>query len=193
MEAKQAQYLLGYLGYYIGNVDGKWGPLSRIACKAFQEDFGGIAVTGSANDETGKALRHAVAYGMPAKQVEEPEDFWKGIRYWTREEFRCRCGEYHDAYCDGFPVEPDRKLVELVDDIRHDLGGPGIRSSGIRCTRHNADSGGVSNSRHLKGKALDFMIQGKTAAQVLSRAQGDDRCRYAYIIGSGPYVHVDVE
>jgi hypothetical protein len=191
MTAKEAQYLLGYLGYYIGEVDGKWGQLSRSACRAFQRSFGGIAVTGTATEETGKALRHAVAYGMPARK--EAENFWDGIRYWTREEFRCRCGEYHAPYCNGFPVEPDRTLVELVDDIRHDLGAPGIRSSGIRCPQHNADEGGVVNSRHLKGKALDFMIAGKSAGEVLARAQADKRCRYAYIIGSGPYVHVDVE
>ena len=90
-------------------------------------------------------------------------------------------------------MEPDRTLVELVDDIRHELGVPCIRSSGIRCEQHNADQpGSAPDSRHRRGKALDFMAVGKTAQEVLAVAQKDKRCRYAYIIGNGPYVHVDV-
>jgi uncharacterized protein YcbK (DUF882 family) len=108
----------------------------------------------------------------------------------TREEFRCQCG---GKYCSGFPTEPDQTLVELVDDLRDRLGAPGHRSSGRRCTQHNANEGGVYNSRHLTGKAFDFMVEGKTGQQLLTAAQADKRTRYAYIIGNGPYVHVDVE
>lgn len=39
MTIKQQQHLLAYLGYYVGNVDGVWGTLSKTACKAFQKDF----------------------------------------------------------------------------------------------------------------------------------------------------------
>ena len=46
MTIKQRQHLLAYLGYYVGTVDGDWGTLSKTACTAFQEDFGGIAVDG---------------------------------------------------------------------------------------------------------------------------------------------------
>jgi uncharacterized protein YcbK (DUF882 family) len=84
--------------------------------------------------------------------------------------------------------------VELVDDIRGKAGRPGHRSSGIRCQIHNSRSGGVANSKHLKGKALDFYIEGLTGAQLLKLCQDDPRTSYAYIIKQGePYVHVDVK
>lgn len=119
--------------------------------------------------------------------------FWDHIRYWKREEFACRCGNYHAPYCNGFPVEPDQTLVELVDDIRHDFGRPGHPSSGIRCEQHNADQpNSAPNSKHKYGKTLDFFIEGVSGAALLAHAQADPRTNYAYII-EGQYVHVDVK
>ena len=40
MTIKQKQNLLAYLGYYVGNIDGEWGTLSKTATTAFQKDFG---------------------------------------------------------------------------------------------------------------------------------------------------------
>ena len=191
MTAKQKQCLLCYMGCLAPeDIDGLWGGVSAAATKKAQNILG-IPDDGVWGPQTDAAVREYIYSG---EDIEVPAtgDWWDAIRYWTREEFRCRCGEYHTPYCDGFPVEPDRTLVELVDDIRHELGVRCIRSSGIRCEQHNADEGGVSNSRHRRGKALDFMADGKTAQEVLALAQRDKRCRYAYIIGNGPYVHVDV-
>ena len=68
MTTKQKQCLLHVLGYYVDDVDGKWGTCSRTAAKAFQEDFG-LVPTGHVDEITEKALRHAIAWGMPAKNV----------------------------------------------------------------------------------------------------------------------------
>lgn len=165
--------------YYNDKLDGKWGPKSQAAADRFLKDFTGEKTEAETEEKT-------------------TSDLWDGIRYWTPAEFKCRCGEYHDPYCDGFPVQPDRKLLELVDDIRHKAGAPGYRSSGIRCHKHNIDSGGVPSSRHKLGKALDFCIEGLSGQKLLAIAQADPRTRYAYQIkdGSGNltnYVHVDVE
>lgn len=198
MDNVQRQHLLAYLGYYVMAVDGIWGSGSREACRRFQEDRG-ITVDGYGGPETDKALRYAVYNGLekPEPSIEdevisEPETptgtFWDHIRYWTREEFRCKCG---GKYCDGFPAEPDQTLVELVDDLRADAGRPGHSSSGLRCETWNRIQGGVADSRHKKGKALDFYIEGLSGSQLLVRAQADPRTRYAYII-DGQWVHVDV-
>lgn len=199
MTVRQKQCLLAYLGFYAGDIDGLWGPQSKQAAMAFQEAFGGLAVDGIVGPVTGKALTHAVAYGLDTKKTATPDspavstdDFWDGIKYWTRDEFKCRCGEYHAPYCNGFPVEPDHTLVLLADNVREHFGRPGHRSSGIRCVQHNADSGGVYNSRHLLGKALDFRIEGHTAAQILAYVNTLDKVRYAYAIDSD-YVHMDVQ
>lgn len=176
MTAKQKQCLLAYLGYYTGQADGIWGPLSQNAAKAFQNDWG--------SGELEEALKQAVVSGMPEK--EGSEDFWRGIRYFTRQEFACKCGK-----CGGFPTEPDRTLVQLAEDVREHFGAPMIPSSGVRCAAHNVRVGGVSGSRHLSGKAVDFCIRGKSAAQILAFVQRDPRTRYAYAIDAA-YVHMDV-
>lgn len=185
MSVKQIQHLLAFLGYYRGTVDGIWGMVSEKAASRFQQDYGGLTVDGIAGEETQAALRLAVANGIPRKSE---ESFWDHIRYWTREEFRCRCG---GKYCAGFPAEPDQTLVELVEDLREKAGRTGHASSGLRCVDWNRIQGGVSNSRHLTGKALDFSVEGMSGKDLLSMAQSDPRTRYAYII-DGAWVHVDV-
>ena len=51
-------------------------------------------------------------------------------------------------------------MVRTVDEIRHRLGIPiGIVTSGgsgVRCSKHNAEVGGVYNSEHLYGRAADL-------------------------------------
>ena len=66
MTTKQKQCLLHVLGYYVGDVDGVWGAYSKDAAKAFQEDFG-LVSTGIVDEITEKAMRHAIAWGMPVK------------------------------------------------------------------------------------------------------------------------------
>lgn len=174
MTNTQKQCLLTYLGYYDGPLDGLWGDKSRQATASFQRDFGGISVDGICGDQTEKAMKHAVAYGIEKKSdstdctdvqnnsTENSTDgntgtFWDEIRYFTREEFRCQC---NGKYCNGFPVEPEEKMVRTVDEIRHRLGIPiGIVTyggSGVRCPTHNAEVGGVYNSEHLYGRAADL-------------------------------------
>ena len=173
MTIKQRQHLLAYLGYYVGNVDGVWGTLSKTACTAFQRDFGGIQVDGFGGTETDKALKHAVAYGMPAKEdtstKEEnaTENFWDGIKYFKRSEFACKCGKY----CNGFPVEPNEKLVETLETIREHFGVPVTVSSGIRCKTHNTNVGGVSKSQHMEGTAADIVVKGVPVSEVVKYAE----------------------
>ncbi len=198
MTIKQQQHLLAYLGYYVGNVDGIWGTLSKTACKAFQKDFFQMdsKVDGICGAETEKAMTHAVAYGMPAKQVEvttkeetaeaDNSDSIAGIKYFKRHEFACKCGRY----CNGYPTEMKKGVLAVLDRTREHFGSPATVSSGLRCKQHNTNVGGVANSRHLSGKAADFCVRGKTSAQVLAFVQNQPETRYAYAIDSS-YVHVD--
>lgn len=197
MTNKQKQCLLVFLGYDTGGIGNGWGEKSRQAVECVQEDLD-IPVDGVWGPQTEAAVLEAVYtfdVDAPAEQEPDTDDpelaaRFKGIRYWSPEEFRCQC---YGKYCNGFPALPDRTLLELVDDIRDKAGAPGHRSSGLRCQTHNdLQPGSVPDSRHRIGKALDFMIEGMTGAQLLALAQADPRCHYAYIIGNGPYVHVDV-
>lgn len=154
MTMKQVQNLLQYLGYYDGIPDGIYDPETRDAVFAFQTAYGTIGVDGIPGPEVEKALRDAVAYGMPVYETEEEpdsDDFWADIKYFKREEFRCKCG---GKYCDGFPVEPDRGLVLALDEFRERLGVP-VSIGGIRCPQHNKNVGGAAASQHLYGLAAD--------------------------------------
>ena len=174
----QKQCLLTYLGYDCGGIDGIWGERSAAAAKGFQRDQG-LEESGVLDEKAQSALLSAIGGSG---------DWWEDIRYFRRGEFACKCGRF----CDGFPAEPERKLVQLADDVRAYFGTAATVSSGVRCAAHNANVGGVANSRHLTGKAVDFCVAGKTAAQVLSYVNQLPGVRYAYAI-DGNFVHMDVE
>ena len=187
----QKQCLLAYLGYYPhADIDGQWGPASRQATEAFQRDFC-QSVDGIWGSETeGRILEVIYNREQPPKAE---ESFWDHIKYFTRAEFKCRCGEYHAPYCNGYPVEPDQTLVELADDIRAHFGRPAHPTSGIRCRQHNADQkNSAANSRHLSGKALDFWIEGITGEDLKAYAKSDPRTAECYIIQDN-IVHVGVK
>lgn len=168
MTVKDLQCLLTFLkrsngtSYYTGDVDGIYGKLSRKAIEDFQRDFGGLVVTGNADEMTATAMRHAVCFGMSKKESVPDNNvgcktFWDEIEFFDREEFRCQCG---GRFCDGFPVEPEEDLVRTVDEIRRRLGVPvsivDSGGSGVRCPQHNSAVGGVASSNHLYGKAADL-------------------------------------
>ena len=174
MTIVQKQCLLRYLGYYTGAVDGIWGPASRKAAEVFQKDAGAQAV------EWEEKLLEAVCRGN--------RDWWGDIRYFTRQEFACKCGRY----CNGYPEEMDSTAVKIADRARKHFGAPAIVVSGLRCQTHNAHVGGVANSRHMRGKAIDLRIQGVAAARLLDYLETEPEVRYAYAIND-TNVHLDVE
>lgn len=192
MTIKQKQHLLAYLGYYSGKVDGIWDEKSRDATIMFQDDFYSLSVDGIAGPETEKALKHAVAYGMPKDKVVVSENenttktLWEEIEHFTREEFKCKCGK-----CGGFPVEPSKELVSILEKIRKYFGKPVIVNSGIRCATHNKNVGGASMSQHLKGTAADILVKGiepervaKYAETLLPKSGGIGRYK--------TFTHIDV-
>jgi peptidoglycan hydrolase-like protein with peptidoglycan-binding domain len=193
MTVKQRQHLLAYLGYYVGAVDGDWGSGSRAACTAFQKDFGGITVDGHGGHETDKALRHAVAYDMfKADNVVEETltgSFWDEIEYFSRDEFRCKCG---GKYCDGFPAEPKEQLVRIADQLRKNLGVPITIVSGLRCPSWNQIQGGVDNSQHMYGEAADIYAAGMSQLRVETELDNIGGVRYHYPITGSANVHFDI-
>ena len=179
MTIKQKQCLLCYLGYYTGAIDGIWGAQSASATRQFQQSCG-LAVDGIFGAETQTKILAAIAGGG------EERNWWQEIRYFRRAEFACKCGN-----CGGYPAEPEETLVRAADMVRSHFGAAAIVSSGVRCPAHNAKVGGVANSRHLTGKAMDFCISGKSAKEVLAQVQQMPQIRYAYAIDSR-YVHMDI-
>lgn len=164
MTIKQIQALLIYLGYNPGMVDGINGPNTTAAVLAFQAQEA-LEQDGKPGPATQRALLAAVAdgrmYYTPSTEEKpssgQPPDstgtFWDEIKYFRREEFRCKCG---GKYCNGFPAEPAEETVRIADEIRERAGVPLNVNSGLRCPKWNAIQGGVANSRHVTGRAVDL-------------------------------------
>ena len=193
MTVRQVQLLLTYLGYDPGAIDGADGPKTRAAVKAFQAAEG-LESDGMAGQQTQARLREAVFQGR-TKTGEEPAaappgtgTWWDEIRYFSRQEpyIGCSCGQ-----CGGFPVEPSEKLMRLADSVRAAAGRPMVPTSTVRCRAHNKAVGGVENSRHLEGKAMDFSIRGWSADRTLALVWQQKDVRYAYAI-DGTHVHMDI-
>ena len=118
----------------------------------------------------------------------------RDLKYFKLEEFKCHCG---GKYCTGYPAVVSRSLVTKLDKkVRPKYGSTSI-ISGLRCARHNAAVGGVSNSKHKQGKAVDF--QNKTTRKGASSRRSVISWCYRYFAyaygntaGMGASVHVNV-
>lgn len=100
-------------------------------------------------------------------------------QHFSRKEFKCPC-------CGKGEI--DFAVVYDLEEVRRMFGRPIIIESGWRCEKHNKEVGGVPNSSHLTGKAVDIRCYA-------------DSTRYAlvlllmsrfYRIGIGEkFIHVD--
>ena len=163
MTILQIQALLTYLGYDPGTVDGLNGRNTQAAVRTFQQAEG-LAADGIPGPKTEAALLDAVNHGrfcgmtpMPSTPAEsgttETGTFWDEIEFFSREEFRCKCGW---KYCNGFPAEPDEMAVRCADEIRREAGVPLRVNSGLRCDTWNRLQGGAIGSYHRTGQAIDL-------------------------------------
>ena len=210
MNVKDRQCLLTFLkkadgtSYYTGEVDGISGPLTRKAIQDFQEDFGGLTVTGEADADTDQAMIHAVAFGIPERDPEaesgapdnnvgdnlSPTDFWDEIEFFTPEEMACKCG---GKYCDGYPHEIQPLLMQILDRARRWSGHPIVIISGLRCKEWNRIQKGVANSQHQYGEAADVYFYGVSPNAALAWLQIQPDVRYAYPIEGCNNIHFDIQ
>jgi len=72
--------------------------------------------------------------------------------YFKPEEFECKCGECARGYEDM-----DNDLLLMLTTARVAAGIPFILNSAFRCRTHNRNEGGLDNSAHLLGKAVDIV------------------------------------
>ena len=103
--------------------------------------------------------------------------------YFSRQEFACKCG----CETEGVDVE----LLTVLTKIREHLNSPVTITSGNRCKIHNTKVGGESRSKHTKGIAADFKVDGATPKQVVDLLNSWYPDKY----GIGLYktwVHLDV-
>lgn len=161
-------------------VDGLAGTATKSATADYQ-DVVGLEVDGIAGQNTRAVLLGEITSETPCK--------WDEIKHFKREEFACKCG---GRYCDGYPVEMKHKLMVVADRVREHFGKPCIISSGIRCKQHNKNVGGVWDSKHLFGKAMDFSVEGVSGKEVLAYVKKQPEIVYAYNI-DGTYIHMNIK
>ena len=79
-----------------------------------------------------------------------------GTKYpnFKKAEFKCPCGK-----CNGYGNGIATTLVETLQELRNKYGKLQI-TSGYRCLAHNKAVGGSTNSKHTKGQAADFYLDG---------------------------------
>jgi len=69
-------------------------------------------------------------------------------------EFQCRCG------CGTVIIDPD--LLVKLETARIHANVPFVLSSATRCEKHNLAAGGVGDSAHRTGKAVDIRTRNFT-------------------------------
>lgn len=78
-------------------------------------------------------------------------DDWSEIKHFVKSEFACKCGcGYNNV---------SFELVKKLDFARTIAGVPFAIVSGCRCEAHNKKVGGVDNSAHLFGLAVDIKAE----------------------------------
>ena len=209
MTLKQKQALLAYLGYYDGPLDGLWGEKSQRATIDFQRAYMAQEdVDGIFGVATEKRILEVIATGEKSDSTDCTADytnvqnnntgnstnsntgtFWDEIEYFYRSEFKCKCG---GKYCNGYPAEPDERMVRIADQLRKNLGVPITIVSGLRCKTWNAIQGGVSNSQHMYGEAADIYTKGVPQYRVEAELDKIGGVRYHYAIKGSNNVHFDV-
>lgn len=201
MTMARLQMNLKYLGYYDGEIDGIKGEKTVNGIKQFQRDKG-LTVDGIAGQNTIDCIRSIIVgnqkkLGVTVDGVAGPETVkawsnyfnstWCSIKYFKKSEFTCKCG------CGLNNIQ--LSIVKIADKVRVHFGSPAIVTSGTRCSKHNAEVGGVRNSRHLEGKAIDFYVQGISGNELVEFTKTlVDRglLRYTYRIGNTDAVHIDI-
>ena len=158
---KDLQSLLNKYGYGLA-IDGIVGNATLNAIKDFQSKHG-LVVDGIAGNATMTKLRNG---GSTEKYK---------CKYFKDSEFTWECG------C-GLNLQKDG-IKRIADEIREHFGRPAIITSGTRCVKHNKEVGGVAGSYHTTGNAIDIVVQGVPASEVLAYCRtivASGRARYTY-------------
>ena len=141
LSIRERQTYLKYLGLYKGSIDGIEGRLTKEGYKSLQNKF-----FTRKSDRDGKYGRNTDMLLVNAYNVK------KYTKNFSLSEFKCEC---NTKYCTGYPAYLNINLLRNLQTMRDNYGAITITSP-LRCSKHNANIGGVAGSYHTKGKALDL-------------------------------------
>ena len=203
MTMTRLQMNLKFLGLYNGSIDGIKGAQTINAIKKFQEN-NNLKVDGIAGQQTIDKVREIITniqtkIGVTADGVAGlktidayfrycNKENWDSIKHFKKSEFTCKCG------CGLNNIQLE--VVKIADEVRDHFGNPAIVTSGTRCSKHNLEVGGVANSRHLKGKAIDIYVQNVSwydLLEYLRELEQKGKIRYCYHINNSDCCHFDIK
>ena len=182
LSVKKRQTYLKELGFYTGKIDGKEGNYTRAAYLALQKKY-----FKRAKDHDGK-------YGKDTDILLQSAYNCRDLKYFKLEEFKCKCG---GKYCTGYPAVVNRNLALMLDNVLRPKYGSMTITSGLRCNTQNARAGGVSNSCHKTGKAVDFQCAksrkgASDRTEIINFCKKQFKYSYGNTSGMGASVHVNV-
>lgn len=108
---------------------------------------------------------------------------WQEIKYFKKEEFECKCG------CGLNNINDD--LVLALEKARGNSNFPFKINSACRCEKHNKKSGGVKDSAHTKGLAVDISIRDDSVRFIIVSALLN--VGFKRVLLYDTFIHVDVD
>ena len=99
-------------------------------------------------------------------------------------EFTCKCGRCRNQLVDS-------SMLTKLQKLRDVLGVPLYITSAYRCLNHNASVGGVSNSRHTQGDAIDISIGNVNWRTLVEEAKKIGFTGIGYGQNRGGFIHLD--
>jgi len=153
-------------------VDGIFEGITEAAVKQFQTTMG-LSVDGIVGNQTWARLLKTQSMGIPSK----PSVVWT---IWTPNNIELNASiivggsfTWAEATRGGSRRPPDQQTLDgivriatLAQRARNFIDRPFTVTSWYRDPQSNADVGGVSNSRHINGDAIDFWVDGMTGLEI---------------------------
>ena len=180
LKIKTRQKYLKTLGFYKGPINGKWDKDCKVATLKLQRKYF-------------PAREQDSDYGPKTDILLRCAWNCRDLKYFKLEEFRCGC---KGRYCTGYPAVISRSFVKKLDNKVRPKYGAMTVTSGLRCKTYNRLVGGVTNSLHLKGKAIDFAckesLKGYSArVKMIKWLKTIFKYSYGNTSGMGNAVHVN--
>ena len=105
-------------------------------------------------------------------------------KHFSNKELSCRC-------CGANEMKP--KFLEALERVRVAFNHPMTVSSCFRCSQHNYEVGGVKNSSHMAGEAIDILIEnGRPRHRLIKIAMLDPDFGHGGIGVYPTFVHLDI-
>lgn len=151
LNIKTRQKYLKSLGFYNGIVDNIEGPVTRKAYLELQKKYF------DSKDVDGIYGKYTDILLIDAYLV------WKYCKNFSLPEFKCEC---NSKYCTGYPAKLDKNILIYLQKLRNIFNQPVYITSGLRCNIYNNTlTGSILNSKHTKGKAIDFSCKRTSVLQ----------------------------